>query len=136
MTTSIQARVIRSAFGALVAGVSPLVHADASIHSGPLRTIGAIDSVECTVANVGEKPVDEVRVRIRSTNFGTVVSDVTCQDVAQGAECRASFPVSGFASVVRLMCSVDATGKKDALRGTFQRWSPTGQSGELAIELR
>jgi hypothetical protein len=136
MTTSIQARAIRAAFGALVAGFTPPALADASIHSGPLRTIGAIDSVECTVTNVAEKPLDEVRVRIRSTNFGTVVSDVTCQDLAQGSECRASFPVSGAATVVRLMCSADASGKKDALRGTFQRWSPTGQSGELAIELR
>jgi len=137
MSIPTQARAIRAAFAALVATFSTQLHADASIHSGPLPTIaGTGDRVECIVTNVEAKPVDEVRIRIRSTNFGTVVSDVTCNDVAQAAECRASFPVPGPALVNRLACSVDTTGKKDGLRGTFLRTSSTGTSDDLVVELR
>lgn len=137
MTTSIGKHAIRAAFGAVVAGFAPLVLADASIHGGPLPAVGGTgDRVECTVINVDANPVDEVRIRILSSNFGTVVSDVTCTGVVPGAECRASFPVPGPALVVRLACRVDATGKKDALRGTFLRTSSTGASDDLVVELR
>lgn len=136
MNTSHGQRTARVAVAALAVLVSSPLHAGAALHAGPLRTIGAIDSVACQVTNVQPASLDEVRIVIRSTNFGTVVSDVTCYDVAQWSECLATLPTTGVTTAVRLACSAQATGKKDALRGTFQRWSPTGQSGDLVIELR
>jgi len=131
----IRAAATRAACGVLVSSHASFAHADESMHSGPMRTFGAIDSVECTVTNVRAKPVEDVRILIRSINWVAVVSGVTCTDLAQWSECRASFPTSGAAVVVRPMCSVEATGRRDELRGKFQRWSPTGQSDEIAIGL-
>ncbi|MFO1283624.1 MAG: hypothetical protein U1F51_14395 [Burkholderiales bacterium] len=109
----------------------------ASIHSGPLPAIGGIgDRLECTVANVDDKPIEEIRVRIRNVDFGTVVSDVSCAGTPPGGACPSTFHVPGPALPSRFACSVDAKAKKDSLRGTFLRTSSTGQSDDLVVELR
>lgn len=62
---SIRAVATRAACGVLVTRLPSFAHADVSMHSGPMRTIGATNSVECTVTNVRVKPVEDVRILIR-----------------------------------------------------------------------
>jgi len=118
--------------------VSSSAHAaDASIHSGPLpATPGTGERLVCIVTNVADHAVDDVRLRIRSLDFGTTLADVSCADVAPGSGCPATFDLTGVPFVAHFACSVDAKGKKDALRGTFYRASSTGASDTLVAELR
>ncbi|MEO8485394.1 MAG: hypothetical protein ABI585_03560 [Betaproteobacteria bacterium] len=114
------------------------VHAaDASIHSGPLPSVpGTGERLTCIVTNADDKAVEDVRLRIRSLDFGTTVADVSCAVVAPGAACPATFDVTGLPFAAHFACSVDARGRKDALRGTFHRRSSSGASDDLAIDLR
>jgi hypothetical protein len=116
---------------------APAFAADASIHSGPLpATPGTGERLVCIVTNADDKIVDDVRIRIRSLDFGTTLTDVSCIGVTPGAGCPATFDVTGIPFVAHFACSVDAKGRKDALRGTFYRASSTGASDTLAVELR
>ena len=128
---------VRAVAGAILAAASVAALADSSIHSGHLRTItGSGDEVVCIVGNVGSKPIDTLRVRIRNAEFLAVNEDVTCDDVPVGGACRAEFQPGGFPLIVHFACSADSSGKEDAIRGTFYRRSTLGTSGDLAIELR
>ncbi|MFO1317580.1 MAG: hypothetical protein U1F58_18460 [Burkholderiales bacterium] len=111
--------------------------AEIAIHAGPLSTVaGTGDRVECAVVNVDTKPVYDVRLTLRSTNFGTVLAQASCPQLLPGADCPVSFNVAGPALVVRIACSAEAGGKKDALRGTFLRTSTIDNTGDVAVELR
>jgi hypothetical protein len=128
----------RALIGAsLACAALPAVAADASIHSGHLQTIlGTGERVVCIVTNVDEKPIDEVRVRIRAYEFGTTPADLTCQDVQPGSACKLEFPASGSPIIMHFACSADFTAKADAMRGTFYRTSSTGTTSDLALEMR
>ena len=137
MAHAVAVRSLRAAAGAILAAATAAAAAETSIHSGHLPTIlGIGERVVCIVTNVGKKPIDTVRVRIRNAEFGTTSSDVTCNGVAPGAACPAEFPANGPAFIVHFACSADVTAKDDELRGTFYRTSSAGTSGDLAIELR
>lgn len=127
----------RAACAACLVVCAPAFGADASIHSGPLpATPGTGERLVCIVTNAEDKPAGDVRIRIRSLDFGTTVADVGCGDIPPGAACPATFPVVGVPFVAHFACSVDARGRKDALRGTFYRTSSTGASDDLVVGLR
>ena len=129
--------ISRAVCASLLFASASALAADASIHSGPLpATPGTGERLVCIVTNAEDKTVDDVRIRIRSLDFGTTVADVSCTDVAPLAACPATFPVTGVPFAAHFACSIDAKGKKDALRGTFYRTSSTGASDDLVIELR
>lgn len=127
----------RAAAGAFLAASSLTAIADSSIHSGHLRTVtGTGDEVVCIVRNVGNKPIDTLRIRISNAEFDATNEDVTCEDVPPGGTCRGQFQPGGVPLIVHFACSVDSSGREGAMRGTFYRRSSQGTSADLAIELR
>jgi hypothetical protein len=137
MSRSLCLRLSRAAAGAILAVPCAAALADGSIHSGSLRAItGTGDEVVCVVRNVGKGPIDTLRVRISNAEFGATNEDVTCIDVPVNGVCRADFQPGGVPLIVHFACSADASGKTEAMRGTFYRRSTLGTSGDLAIELR